>query len=159
MDPTISGLLPPQCKLVSKAGRGSSAEVFFCLPKDIIKAVKAEGPLTTNAAGFEHRLATLRASLVAIRLIREDSDREEDSDSEESGEQHTKDDPIIKEYSLLKSIQDSILTGAAIEKKRFLSATDHGMCGLRGYDSWLAVPAVEPSVSLGDLLKSARRTM
>ncbi|KAJ4409293.1 hypothetical protein N0V91_002649 [Didymella pomorum] len=92
-----------------KAGRGSSAEVFFCLPKDIINAVKAEGPLTTNAADFGDRHETLMVSLVSIKLIREDSDREEDSDSEESGEQYTEDDRIIKEYNPLKHIQDSIL--------------------------------------------------
>jgi hypothetical protein len=152
----MSGMFPSRYKLVRKAGDGTSAEVYFCLTDDIINAAKAAGPLTTDSPGFEDRLTTLRKSLVAIKIIREDLDREEDSNSEMSGEQYIEDDPIIKEYNLLKLIHSSTLPGAATAKKHFLSPIGHGMRGPRGRDSWLAVPAVEPSVSLGDLLKVSK---
>lgn len=131
----MSGLLLPQYKLVRKAGDGTSDEVYFCLPKDTITAAKAQGPSTADSPGLEERPAALRASPVAVKIIREDLDSDEGSDSEASGEQVVEDDPITKEYSLLKVIHTSTLPGAATAKQHFLSPIDHGKCGLRGLDS------------------------
>lgn len=98
--------------------------------------MKAQGPFTADSPGLEERLAALRASLVAVKIIRDDLDSDEGSDSEVSGEQVVEDDPITKEYNLLRIIQTSTLPGAATAKKKhFLSPVDHGKCGLRGLDS------------------------
>lgn len=107
MDSSSSGMLPAQYKLARKAGGGSSADVYFCLPKDVINTVKAQGPIATHSPNLGDHFATLRSSLVAVKIIRGKC-----PDPEADEYQYPEEDSNAKEYTLLQKIQTSTLPGA-----------------------------------------------
>ncbi|KAJ8109067.1 hypothetical protein OPT61_g7724 [Boeremia exigua] len=123
--------VPKEYYLISEAGRGVTARVYFCLPAPQVQFLAKHGPLTPDSLGFDG----LRRSIVAVKV----------SPSK----------PLIgREYTALKAIQNCTVLNADAMRRHFLEVKSVGAFGGFGTaQSCVAFEAIDSPITLADVVQ------